>query len=173
MIREKTLGASHPDLASDLSNLAEVHYHQGQYALAEPFYKRALAIREKTLGPDHPEVGRDLSTLGEVHRAQGQYGEAEPFYERSLAIFEKAGKAAEPYQLNIATSLNNLGMIHYTRGQYEQAEPYYKRALAIFEKAHGPYHPTVQISWKNLTKLYDATGRSSGEASQRVAGFRQ
>jgi tetratricopeptide (TPR) repeat protein len=74
----------------------------------------------------------------------------------------------------MATSLNNLGMIYYNRGRYEQAEAYYKRALAIFEKTLGPTHPTVKISWNNLTKLYDATGRGNGEhVNQQVAGFQR
>ena len=40
-------------LAEEQANL---YYKQGQYASAEPLYKRALAIREKALGPDHPSV---------------------------------------------------------------------------------------------------------------------
>ena len=42
----------------DLNNLAALYYAQGQYAQAEPLYKRALAIWEKALGPDHPYVAR-------------------------------------------------------------------------------------------------------------------
>ena len=55
-IREKALGADHPDVAETLYNLAVVYRPQGKYADAEALYKRALAIREKALGPDHPDV---------------------------------------------------------------------------------------------------------------------
>jgi tetratricopeptide (TPR) repeat protein len=54
-IREKALGADHPDVATSLNNLANLYRAQGRYADAEPLYKRALAIRERVLGPDHPE----------------------------------------------------------------------------------------------------------------------
>ena len=34
---------------------------QGQYASAEPLYKRSLAIKEKALGLDHPSVAASLN----------------------------------------------------------------------------------------------------------------
>jgi tetratricopeptide (TPR) repeat protein len=55
-IKEKLLGADHPDVAMTLNNLAVVHKAQRQYARAEPLYKRALSIFERALGPRHPTV---------------------------------------------------------------------------------------------------------------------
>jgi len=46
-IREKTLGAEHPDVATSLENLADVYQAQGKYAEAEPLLRKARAIREK------------------------------------------------------------------------------------------------------------------------------
>ena len=53
-IREKALGASHPDVGQTLTNLANLYRDQGKYSEAEGLYKRALAIREKALGPPTP-----------------------------------------------------------------------------------------------------------------------
>ena len=53
-IREKALGPEHPDTAASLNNLAALYYAMGDYAKAEPLYRRALAIYEKALGPEHP-----------------------------------------------------------------------------------------------------------------------
>jgi hypothetical protein len=50
------LGLEHPDVATNLNNLAGLYDEQGRYVDAEPLYKRALAISEKALGPDHPNV---------------------------------------------------------------------------------------------------------------------
>ena len=36
-----------PDVAGSLNNMALLYANQGQYAQAEPLYKRSLAIREK------------------------------------------------------------------------------------------------------------------------------
>jgi tetratricopeptide (TPR) repeat protein len=89
-IREKALGANHPDVAASLNNLAELYQAQGRYAEDEPLYKRSLAIKEKAFGPDHPDVALSLNNLAELYRAQGRYAEAEPLYKRSLAIWEKS-----------------------------------------------------------------------------------
>ncbi len=52
-IREKQVGPEHPDIATDLNNLAALYRAQGKYEQAEPLYQRALAIVEKQLGPQH------------------------------------------------------------------------------------------------------------------------
>ena len=72
-IREKALGANHPDVGQSLNNLANVYRAQGKYSEAEGLYKRALAIREKALGANHPDVGQTLNNLANVYRAQGKY----------------------------------------------------------------------------------------------------
>ena len=89
-IDEKALGPEHPDVATDLNNLALLYQGQGKYTEAEPLHKRALAIWEKALGPEHPHVGQSLNNLAALYQAQGKYTEAEPLFQRSLAIREKA-----------------------------------------------------------------------------------
>src|SRR5262249_17977601 len=37
----------------------------GDYAGAEPLYRRSLDIREKALGPDHPDTANSLNNLAE------------------------------------------------------------------------------------------------------------
>ena len=55
-IRETVLGPDHPDVATSLNNLAELHRAQGRYGEAQPLYERALAIYEVVLGAEHPDV---------------------------------------------------------------------------------------------------------------------
>ena len=62
-IREKALGPEHPDTAISLNNLAELYGTTGDYAKAEPLYRRALGIWEKALGPEHPYTARNLENL--------------------------------------------------------------------------------------------------------------
>ena len=76
----KALGPDHPDVAANLNNLAALYYAQGDYAQAEPLFKRALAIRERALGPDHPDVAtslNNLNNLAELCSTQGNYAQAE------------------------------------------------------------------------------------------------
>ena len=57
-IREKALGAEHPDVAASLNNLAALYDAQGQYGKAEPLYERALQILKKALPSDHPNLAQ-------------------------------------------------------------------------------------------------------------------
>ena len=76
-------------MATSLNNLAALYDTQGDYAKAEPLYKRSLAIWEKALGPDHPDVATSLNNLALLYDTEGDYAKAEPLYKRSLASGKK------------------------------------------------------------------------------------
>ena len=86
MILETALGPAHPEVATILTNLALLYQDQGQYAAAEPLYKRALAIEEKALGPDHPEVATTLNNLASLYRATKRVKQAEVLEQRAKTI---------------------------------------------------------------------------------------
>ena len=156
MLREKTLGPEHLEVAASLDNLAEVYEAQGQYSRAEPFYQRALTIREKTLTPNHPGIATSLDNLAGIYEAQGQHSKAEPLYQQALTMREQTLKPNHP---SIATSLNNLAEIYQVQGRYADAEALHKRALALREQVFGPDHPHVITSLNNLALVYTAQGQ--------------
>lgn len=155
-IREKALGASHPDTAASLNNLALLYYSQGKYAEAEPLINRALAIREKWLDANHPNTATSLSNLALLYYSQGKYAEAEPLIKRALVIREKALGVDHP---DTTASINNLASLYYSQGNYAEAEPLYKRALAIREKTLGADHPNTANSLNNLAQLYKSQSK--------------
>ena len=55
-IDEASFGPDHPDVASDLNNLAQLLQDTNRLAEAEPLMRRALAIDEASFGPEHPNV---------------------------------------------------------------------------------------------------------------------
>ncbi len=63
-IREKVLGAEHPDTATSLNNMGALLQAMGELAEARPYYARALAIREKVLGAEHPATATSLNNMG-------------------------------------------------------------------------------------------------------------
>jgi Tetratricopeptide repeat len=69
-----------------LNNLAALYHMQGQYALAEPLFKRSLVIREKTLGPDHPDVATTLEGLVLLYRLTNRTAEADALDKRAREI---------------------------------------------------------------------------------------
>ena len=69
-------------MATSRNNLAGLYYNQGQYAQAEPLYKRSLAIREKALGPDHSDTAASLENMAALYRATNRIEEADALERR-------------------------------------------------------------------------------------------
>jgi tetratricopeptide (TPR) repeat protein len=63
-----------------------LHESQGQFAQAEPLYKRSLAIREKLLGSNHPAVAENLKNMAALYRKTGRIQEADEFDARATAM---------------------------------------------------------------------------------------
>ncbi len=91
-LSEQEFGPDHPDVATDLNNLAKVYRFQGRYAEAEPLLKRALAIFEKALGPEHPDVATSLENYAVLLRKTGRGAEATLLEARARSIRAKHGK---------------------------------------------------------------------------------
>ena len=52
-INEKALGTDHPDVATALTNLAELYRVQGRYPEAEPLYRQRKAQARSREFPEH------------------------------------------------------------------------------------------------------------------------
>jgi len=66
-MRERSLGANHPDVARSMHNLAVVYQMRGDVARARSFYEGAIALLQKYLPPEEPE----LQTIVENFRSLG------------------------------------------------------------------------------------------------------
>ncbi len=154
-ICEQRLGATHPNTATNLSNLAALYAIQGRYREAEPLYQRALAIDEQHFGAVHPHTAASLNNLAALYDDQGRYREAESLYQRALAICEQQLGAMHP---NTAHSLNNLAFLYSNKGRYKEAEVLYQRALAIYKQELG-VHPSTAQGLNNLADLYYRQGK--------------
>ena len=75
--------------ADRLGNAANKLYEAGNYAAAEPLFRRALAIHEKALGPEHASVAEDLNNLAILLKTKGDLA-------GSLELARRAAKAGHP-----------------------------------------------------------------------------
>jgi tetratricopeptide (TPR) repeat protein len=71
-IRQRMLGADHPDTATSYNNVASNLDDQGKYEEAEPLYRRALEIFKATLPPTHPHIETVQTSLQQLHAKMGQ-----------------------------------------------------------------------------------------------------
>ncbi len=59
---------------------------QGNYAEAEPLYRRSLTILERALGPEHPDVAKVFDSYAALLRETGRPKNAAEMEARAKAI---------------------------------------------------------------------------------------
>ena len=89
MIRKKTNGEEHPEVAGSYHNLAFDYRKLGQHNEAKECDEKALIIRKTIYGEEHPEVAASYYNLAYDHRKLGQHNEAKECNEKALIIRKK------------------------------------------------------------------------------------
>ena len=138
-----------PDDPTVLNNAALTLDVAGDYAEAEPLYRRALTINENALGSDHPDMAIYLSNLGALLFTKGDYTGAEPLLRRALAIDEKA---LGPDHSVVAVRSQQSRVATRTERRLRGAEPLFGGRL-LDEKALGRDDPRVATALNNLAEV--------------------
>lgn len=68
-IREQTLSATHPDLATSYNNIAMTYYDRNALDKALFYMKKAVAIREQILPANHPDRISSRKSLAVIEKA--------------------------------------------------------------------------------------------------------
>lgn len=84
-IRDRLQNPTHPSKTAALVNLAAGAMDRRDYASAEPFLKRLIAVREKQGVPKDVELNFARGQLGVLCEQQGRFAEAEKLYKQVLA----------------------------------------------------------------------------------------
>ena len=139
-IRERALGANHPDVAADVAALAALLDGQGtprKRKEAEVLYRRAIDVFRRRFGRAHFEVGFNLGQLAALCHQSDRAGEASRLYRRAVAIQEEALGRRHPV---LALTLMNFAALRRDQGRTAEAEGLYRQAHAIYRVALGPKH---------------------------------
>ena len=100
----------------------------GEYAVARPFFERALAIWRDSLPGDDERVLTVLNRIGYGHLQQGDFAGSLRHNEEMLAIRERTvGRMHAEY----SAVLQNIANTHADMGQLELADSLLREALAI------------------------------------------
>ena len=96
MITEKALGPDHPDTATSLNNLAQLHVNQGAYAKAEPLLRYGIGIQSRFLQgqlPLLPQAARQaqVQALGDAWEGAFSVAERSDSY-ADLALFSRLNR---------------------------------------------------------------------------------
>jgi tetratricopeptide (TPR) repeat protein len=163
-IRQKTLPANHPDLATSYNNIGVVYKNMGEYSKALSYYEKALEIQQKSLPVNHPDLATSYNNIGRVYDNMGEYSKALSSHERALEIRQKSLPVNHPH---LATSYNNIGSVYDNMGEYSKALSYYEKDLEISQKTLPANHPHLATSYNNIGMVY----RNMGECSKALSYY--
>lgn len=126
--RQSSLAAGNRDSeATMLTDIAILHYQQGDLAQAEMMWTKA--IKEFRLVGDAQGVAATLNNLGAEVFLRGRLEEAKKLLEDSIPSYQEIGDKD-----GVALALNNLGDIARQRGDLEVAATTYQQAKATAQE---------------------------------------
>ncbi|HET9252087.1 MAG TPA: serine/threonine-protein kinase [Candidatus Eisenbacteria bacterium] len=146
-VRTRTLGRMHPEVASNLNDLAFTYYRLGDYAAAADRAREAFLIHEKELGAENIQTAWSMYHLGMNLIAVADIQRGETHLRKALSVFRRQlGPDATP----VAWCLNELGIAAFARGDYPEARGLLREAARIKELNLGGEHVDVAIAYNNL-----------------------
>jgi len=169
VIRREKLGATHPQLAHSLRNLAVVHQDQGDLESARDKYKEAIEIYIARLGQENGFTVDSQTKLATVLTMLKQYDEAE----QVLAIIANVQKTALGSNHEVyAETLFKLATVMLFQEKYAAAEPLYDHALKVQRSKLGLNNPKTQKTTKAFASLLKKTNRTA-MAEQLMSNIQQ
>jgi serine/threonine protein kinase/tetratricopeptide (TPR) repeat protein len=129
-LKQKLLGADHPDVGASEGNLAMALQLLGRNSEALTHMDRAVSTVEKALGAAHPDLAIHLSNRGEVLNSLGRHVEARVSFERAREIWERELGAENP---NLGSVFTGIGVSYLAEGKPANALESLERAVSIRE----------------------------------------
>ncbi|KAJ6574586.1 kinase-like domain-containing protein [Mycena capillaripes] len=156
-IREKTLGATHPDTLAAVLNLASTYHRMGKYALAASLQTRVIDMRKQVLGADHYDTLTAMCNLAATNRNLGRLEEAVALGKQVVICRTKAlGRT----NLKTLSAMHGVGLTYYQSQQYEIAQVVQRIVFDERKKILGKKHNDTLIAMECLAKTYHHLGRS-------------
>jgi tetratricopeptide (TPR) repeat protein len=173
-LRESLLGPDAYDTAITVGSLAQLAYARGDYAKAEPLFRRQVeTLRRYATGPEEALSGALNDLAMTIEQTKSDYAGALVLLSESLEIDRKLFGGTHP---KIAQVTNNLGMAHFRLKEYDTAEALFRESLAMNRKLFGEPNPEVSSNLNNLALVARERGdyaRASALYAQVVAADRQ
>ncbi len=131
-------------------------FQLGQYADAEPHFRKTLALNEKHFGPEHKYTLSSLAWLSFALQRQGKYEESLKLQEESLTRHRKVLGDSNPETWG---AMNNLAMLYNKLGRLDESVTLYRQVLDIIINTRGPSDSMALSSLNNLGTVLREMGR--------------
>lgn len=135
-----------------LTNLANAHSSQGDYARAMQYLQQSIELSKHLRDPLRQSIA--LNSLARIYVEQGDERLAEDCYQQALAL----RKDLKP-DAGLADLLANYGLWLARKGRYEEAQTHYQQSLSIIPASDKSRQARLRQNIGNLhrrQKQYDA-----------------
>lgn len=136
--------------------LVKLWMAEREWAAAEPWLVKLVALDEAVYGKENLEVSYSLARLGTNRLQMGQFDGAEEALKRALTI---RIEAKGPDHKEVASLWHNLGEVYRRGKRLDKAEGLYEEAIAMKTKALGPEDPSLATSLNDLAVVYNEQGK--------------
>ena len=140
-LRTAALGPEHPDVAESLDHLAALCAVQGDHAMADSLYRRAISIYEGAGLGATEAAASSIRGLGLLRRAEGVPAEGIPLVRDALRLQREA---LGPDALASLETEGDLASLVYNTGDYAEAEALLRDLLRRYRAALGAHPGTAQ-----------------------------
>jgi tetratricopeptide (TPR) repeat protein len=152
---ERLRGATHPDVAAVLNNLALVRLDALDAAAAEALLVRAEDITKAASGDDAPLLATIATNRGWAARVAGRHADAHRHLDRALEL----GTARfGPRHPSLAYALDQHGELARAEGRLDAALQHFGRAGELRDATLGPNHPETATTLVGMARVFLAKG---------------
>jgi tetratricopeptide (TPR) repeat protein len=134
-VRERALGATHPDVVQSLDDLALLDVAEGKLESAATRYREALRIQRKLFGRRASQTAITINNTARLEALLGNHKRAAQLYDDELAILEREHGSGS---IRLVSTLATLAELDVALGRTAGAEAAYRRGLAIAEADGSP-----------------------------------
>ncbi|CAF2713578.1 unnamed protein product [Rotaria sp. Silwood2] len=158
------LPSNDPILSSTYNNIGSVYHAGKDYDMALTYHQLALDCQLNTPNPDFDASAVYSMNIATVYEALGRYDEVSAYQKRALKFRQQHHGEND---LTLLDMYSAIGRTCYENEDYEQAEQekfgesisYYQKALDAELSSLPDDHPTISISYFNLSTAYAGTSQ--------------
>ena len=155
-MRNKLLGAEHPETLVSMEDLARTYQDQGRWNEAEKLLIQVMDKSKELLGAEHPDTITTMGSLASTYHDLKRWNEAEKLEIHVMEIRKKQLGEKHPYTL---TSMANLASTYNNQRRWNEAEQLEIQVMDMTKKLLGAEHPDTLSSMANLARTYQVQGR--------------
>jgi tetratricopeptide (TPR) repeat protein len=137
---------------------------QNQFAEAEPFWRRAIAIEEAAVGPNNPGLGSAYAGLAWTYAGEHDVKRAEGAYEHAVDLMREP-PSDSLITFKLVDCLDALTDLYMSEGRPADAEKRAVRALGLEEKEKGVGSARLKQRLERLAKIEVTLGRDAEAAA--------